>query len=227
MVSNSPLAADSASNRSTRAAGIAIGISSLAMILVMTHHPEVEADTTRAFVKGAAEIAGLTRLVHGAALGALALAVYGFWGLADRLGRYDEWSRAGWVAFLTGALGGGGAGMVNGFVAPALASRYAEASTQTLAALQPVLAFAGELAELLAQHAVFGWSIALVCWSVTLLRSRSAKILAILGFVAGAGPLIALTTGHLPMTVAGFGAFVAAQAVWSLAVAVQLIRGRL
>jgi hypothetical protein len=47
------------------------------------------------------------------------------------------------------------------------------------------------------------------------------------GCVVGAGAVVALLSGRLPMNVHGVGAFVLAQAVWGVAVAVLLMRNRL
>ena len=72
------------------------------------------------------------------------------------------------------------------------------------------------------------WSVAVMMWSGALaMRPGTMRAIGIAGLVAGAAPVAALAAGHLPMSIHGFGAFVLVQAAWYLAVAVQLLHGRL
>jgi hypothetical protein len=71
-------------------------------------------------------------------------------------------------------------------------------------------------------------AIALVFWSIALTqRMGVARTIGILGIVLGFAPLVALAIGYLPMDIHGVLAFIVTQTVWSIAVGVLLIRGRI
>ena len=49
----------------------------------------------------------------------------------------------------------------------------------------------------------------------------------VMGLIVAGLPLIALVAGYLPMDIHGFGGFVLVQSLWYLAIAAQLVRGRM
>jgi hypothetical protein len=67
------------------------------------------------------------------------------------------------------------------------------------------------------------------CCSVRVISYDKAvpRAIAVLGYVAGGLPFVAVLTGHLPANVHGFGAFVLAHVVWCLAVAGLVAAGGL
>lgn len=208
-----------------RAAGLAIGVGTLISLAVMSHHPVVRADDIQEFVEQVVHLASMTRIVHGAALLGLAILVLGFWGLVDHLGKSLTTVRAGWIAYVVGTLAAGSAGILNGFVAPAVAERYTDAAAATLDALRPALVSTGALENTVAQLSVIGWSLAMAFWSLALWRRTNHRVLAGIGLVAALVTLVTLGLGRLPMSVAGYGMVIAGQAVWNLGVAIALYRG--
>ncbi len=135
--------------------------------------------------------------------------------------------RAGRVAYLAAAVAGAAAGLVDGFVVPGLAARYADRPADQLESLRPVLAVCREANQACSRATVVAASVAVVLWSVHIGRRGGRRWLAVLGVAAGGVPTGLLLAGRLPMDVHGFGGFVLAQGVWTLAVAVTLLRGRL
>ena len=85
---------------------------------------------------------------------------------------------------------------------------------------------AGILCDWFGAHALLGSAVLL--WSLALVgRPGLSRGVGVLGCIAGAGLIVTLLSGHLPMNVHGVLAFLLAQTVWSLGVAVQLIRNRI
>lgn len=218
-----------------RWSGLALMVGGAALFAVMTHHPEPSARDMSTFFEQVRGFAALNRVVHGGALGAVLLLVFGFFGMIRVIDRYSVGLRASQVLFAFGSLAGAAAGLLNGFLGPALAFRYETADLETLEVVRPVASAANEVAQLCAQGSVIGWSGALLLMGGFLVararekgpRSRAQLWSGSLAVFCGLPPLVSILAGWLAVDVFGYTLFVASQVVWFVVAGWLLRRGSL
>jgi hypothetical protein len=162
---------------------------------------------------------GLSRLVHGAMIALLSIILAGFVHFSLRRGLLNPFVLLALVAYGISAFAHVGAGTINGFIVPALAERTQEHD------LFQLLWVANQT---LAKLGVNATSVAFILWSAHLLKSGplSNRVVALVGFAAGAYPIAALALGWLKMDVAGAFVIYAVHSVWTALVGVQLLRGK-
>lgn len=188
-------------------------------IFFMMHHPHGghgggAVDGLRAAAAGA----GLVRGVHGALIAVMFLYAYAHTALARALGLERPLALAGLVAYLGGASALGLAGVLNGFVHPALAEHYADAGPSLAEMVQVAVRAQWELNQALAAVGALAISAALLAWSLLLLGLRGAwRWIGALGLAVGAGAGLGLLGGWIELDVHGFGRVVFAQAAWAAA----------
>ena len=118
------------------------------------------------------------------------------------------------------------AALADGFITPEFVGRFQGRPTAELEMMKEIMVFCGIGIRVCTRFAVVTMSIAVLFWSVALLRgSGPVRAVGLLGWLAGAIPLIGLSIGLLPMNVHGVLTFMLTQTVWSTAVAVLLVRG--
>jgi hypothetical protein len=211
---------------SSRTYGILLGLGSILMVVFIAMHPSMHGHDSEDFIEEIVRGAAFNGFVHGVIMVISGVVLLGLLGFADRLGMSRLVSRAGLVAYGVGWLSSLGAAAVHGFVVPGVVSWH-EGGTPTIEQLSPILGLCAVTGSLLAQIDMVGMSVAAVLWSILLLRRAGAtRAIGVLGLLCGLLPLLALVTGHLPMSLHGFGTFILAQAIWYLAIAIQLVRGR-
>jgi hypothetical protein len=189
------------------AAGLSLGISTLALLATMAMHP-----TGHDVVQGAASTLHRNAAVHTMAILAMPLALYGLLVLTRRLTAPN----LPWIALLFYALAcaaGMCAAVASGFIAPKVADDAV------------LFHYTGLLNQGFALVFVLAASIAIVLWSIALLRQIAW--LGVLGLIVGTLTFLAVGSGHVRLNVHGFGAVVVAHAVWMVCVAVVLARGTL
>ena len=210
-----------------RIAGVVLAIGSVITAVFMAIHPTGHGHDAATYLADLAEGAAFGGLVHGTLMASSCLLMAGLWGLADRLGSGLMLVRIGLIAYLVGVLSGIGAATINGFVLPGIALRHGSDKPEVIDRLRAILALCIEANGTLARIDVFATSTAVLLWSAVLaMRPGPGRGVGIFGLICGAGPLVALLAGRLPMNIHGFGAFILAQVIWTLAVAVLLVRGR-
>ena len=207
-----------------RASAVIIGGGSLLMALVMTHHPTGHGDSLPGAVQGVMQVSGLNAMVHGALLAIIGLLAVGYAGFADGLAQ-PRLARAGRLAYFAGALAMSVAGLTNGFIAPGLIKALASAGE--VAAAKPVLAALWQLNQAFAAAGVVAIGVAVVLWSVALIRQGGlGRWIGAAGGMVNAALLVALIGGWLVLDVHGFGLFVLIQAIWGVALAASMLWGR-
>ncbi|HSS06115.1 MAG TPA: hypothetical protein VLK83_03150 [Rhodanobacteraceae bacterium] len=210
-----------------RIAGIVLVAATLLSILMMAHHPSVGAHDAAAAVAEMSAKADLSRIVHGVLIALIGAEFFAFLVLCDRLGAGRNVVRAGLVAYAIGTGAMIGAALISGFVISALASHYDGLSAADAATFVDLsrLSMAGNQA--LAKLGVLAMSAAIIAWSIALLRDRTNRWLAVVGFIAGAAPAVALLAGAIRLDVVGMTIVVLCQAVWNVFAGVQLIRAKI
>ncbi len=217
---------ETAESASARRAGIVLVAATIVSIVAMAHHPSVGSHEPGAAIAEIGTKATLSRIVHGVLIALMGLELYAFAVFADRIGARRDAVRVGFVAYAIGVGAMIGAATISGFVITSLAAHYADAGADPSAfANLARLATTGNQA--LAQLGTIAISAAILAWSIALLRDRSNRWLAIIGFAASVLPALALVAGVIRLDVTGMTLVVVAEAIWNLAVGVALIRGKL
>jgi hypothetical protein len=226
MASESISAVSGARLPSGRLAGASIALAWLLSLGFMAHHPVIHGHGLENLVTEMQRQAAADRIVHGALIGLLGFLLHGFTCLASRLGLDSFVVRAGLIAYAMAAGGMVAAALADGFITPEFIGRFHGRPTAELETMKEIMAFCGVGIRVCTRFGVVAMSIAVVLWSVALLRGHGlVRAVGILGWLAGAAPLFAMPMGLLPMEVNGVLAFMLAQAAWSGAVAMLLVRG--
>jgi hypothetical protein len=214
-----------ASERSFRSAGVMLVVLALLTVVFMAMHPVSGASGVADFAGRAERGMHLNALVHGVQISLLLLMVPCFLFIADVLGSGRLVVRIGLVLMVLGATGGVAAGLINGFMVPATAARYAGAEPATLEGLEAVLRLCQSANGACARTSVFGLSLAAVIWgSCLVVRPGVARAAGVVGVLSGFVPLALHFAEHLAMDVRGFGLFVVLHAAWAVAAGIVLIR---
>jgi hypothetical protein len=209
--------------RGTIAGVIIVACGALA-VFAMAHHPSVEARTPAEAIREIGRIGAVNQVVHGAMIAIITALLFGFAIFSMRRGLAKEAVLGGFVAQAIGTAAMIVAAMTSGFLIPGIAVRYAAASPAGLQFAAQVIAICAEIIQLFGKLGVIGMTLAVVLWSVDLVRVPGpVRMTGILGFAAGAlAVAMLLFAGHLtPQTL---GIIVLGQAVWYCAVGVLLIR---
>jgi hypothetical protein len=107
------------------------------------------------------------------------------------------------------------AAVMDGLVAPNVMRRILEAGAGAGEPWQAALRYNFEVNQAYARLYAMASSIAVIFWSVSILRSRVlARGLGIYGVLFSAVAVIVVASGRVPMDVHGFGAIVLGQAIW-------------
>jgi urea transporter len=204
--------------------GIALIAGSLGGVVTMIFHP------SGADLIGPAEHVirhneMMTVVAHSLALVSIPLSLFGYVYLSYRLG----WGRAATIAALVAygfaSVAAMGAAVASGFVAPAITRRMPAADESARQVLQTVFHYNGYLNQGFAKVFVVASSVAVILWSITLLKSSGfARIIGVIGCVVGIVSLAAFFGGHLRLNVHGFGLFIFAQSAWAILVGALLCR---
>jgi hypothetical protein len=205
-------------------AGVVIAACGALAVFAMAHHPSVETHTAAETIREIGRIGATNQIVHGAMIAILAALLFGFAVYSLRRGLAKEAVLGGFIAHAIGTAAMIVAATVSGFLVSDIASRYATAAPNNLQFAVQVIAICGEIIQLFGRLGVIGMSLAVVLWSIDLVRLTGvARAAGILGFVAGAFALAMLVFGgHLtPQTL---GAIVLGQAIWYCAIGALLIR---
>jgi hypothetical protein len=189
--------------------GAALLVLALLSIGVMTHHPVADGHGAA----GIARVAGLSQFVHGVLVALLFAGLL----LVDEFTRRrmpdGALRRAGRTLYGAGTIALAGAGLVNGFVVPWLAVRYADGSAAE--ALDVALHLAGYINRALANAGVIGWSAGIAAWSLGLWSAGGrARVLGGYGLLGAAVLVPLLLFGVLRLNVMGMLAAVAVVVIW-------------
>jgi hypothetical protein len=208
---------------SERAAALALLIGTLLPVLVIGLHPTAHDLTSDG--GGSRQIA-VNYLVHGVALAAQPVLLFGLLGLTRFLDRADLATLA-LVVYGFGIVAVMNAAVLSGFVAPAVIERMADASGGPTDASQALLSYTGFLNRAFADLSVIASGVAILLWSAAIWRTgRLARAVAVLGFVAGMVLTLGVLSGHLRLNVHGIIVTTLLQGCWLVTVAVQLLTRR-
>jgi hypothetical protein len=203
-------------------------VASVLSVVLMAFHPSLHHGTTAEAIAEIAEKGRVNAIVHGGLIALAGLLLACFWSFAERLDLRHPAVRIGAVAYACGTATLAGAAVVNGFVVSGLGAHYAGRPAADLEALCHLMNLCGVANQTLARIGVVATSTAIVAWSLILAgRGGSPRGVGVFGVLAGGATAVAIVCGLLPLNVHGMGAVVLLQSIWSVAVGVVWMRGRL
>ena len=193
-----------------RFGGAALIAAAAGTVLAMAHHPV------------GAHSGALGPAVHAAMIAFVALTAFGFASFAAARGAARPAILAGLVLYASALFGHVGAATINGFVVPALAGRGPGAVDHDIFLL------AWEANQALAKLGVIASSFAFLFWSLDFLgrSGAEARVIGMVGLVAGIAPPALLLAGVIEMDVRGAFLVYAVQAAWGVCVGLHLVRRR-
>lgn len=204
-------------------AGWMLIVGTLISFITMAMHP-----TAHLMLDDFARYAPRNVIAHGIALVAVPLTLVGYGALARRLQPHSgAWARLGHacLAIAQGAVSV--AAVASGLVATTMASRILASTGTEQDLARALLGYTGAINQAFAAVFVVGWSVAMVVWSVAILRRAALpRALGWYGLVVGTVLLAVTALGRLRLDVHHFGLIVLAQGVWTLAAGAQLVRTR-
>lgn len=214
-----------AARHEDRGSALCMFIGTAIVLAAMSVHPTAHTRDLATFFRETADGALLNRAVHGSAIAGMWISFCGQCGFALALGIRRPVVRLGLIFALVGAIVLTGAATANGVILPWLAERYVEANAAAQESARPLLVYTTAANRACDHIGIVALGLGLAAWSFVLLRSASARPLAIAGVLCGIGPIVALFVGKLPMTVHGFGLFALIQGLWIVAAGIALRKG--
>jgi hypothetical protein len=211
-----------------RGAGIALVIATAAEILAMAHHPSVETHDIAPAIEQIGRFATLAGVVHGVLIALLFGVLYAFTEFCRRRGFARPLVRAGLIAYAAGVIAMMFAAIVSGFVMAHFAQLGLHATDAELRTTAQLLNLCGVLNQAFANVGAVAMSVAIMLWSLDLLRGAGAvRLVGVLGLVVGLLPAAGLLLGLLHLNVQGMMQVVLLQSLWNIGVGVLLARGAL
>jgi len=206
-----------------RAAGMALGASSVLSLLLVAMHPTIHTAPAGEVLDQLIKSRTLDGFVHGSLIALLVGFLFGFTGFAIRLGLSRGPVLLGLIAYGVGVIATIGAAVIDGFVGPAFAAHVP--ADQATVALD-ILIFASVAIQDLTKLGFIGLSLGILACSVPLLGDRGlGRTTGWLGLVAGALPavfILAVDPGLGPHVLI---MILLVQAIWNIAAAALLLRG--
>jgi hypothetical protein len=207
----------------TRLAGIALIAGSAAMIITMASHPQ----SIPANPDVAEAVAHMLIAVHSLALASVPVLFLGAWGLSRRLDAPGRMAMVGLVLYGFALVAVTSSAVFDGLVAPSLIRRIVAATPANHDLWQLAMLYNFELNQAFARLFAVASSIAILLWSVAIVRRGVlSRAVGIYGCVIAPLIIVAVASGLLTPNVHSFGALIFAQASWFVAVGAQLYSGR-
>jgi hypothetical protein len=171
------------------------------------------------------QVIRLNIAVHSLALASIPVLFLGAWGMSRRLDGGDRLAWAGLVLFALASIAVMNAGTLNGLVAPKLMRQIVAATPETRGTWQMMLNYNFQVNQAFARVYAVGSSLAILLWSVSILRYRTlGRGVAIYGVVLGLVTSVAICSGLLTPDRHGFAILIFGQAIWFLLVAGMMWR---
>ena len=206
-----------------RKAGIALIVGSLGGLLTMHIHPSGAVSITTS--AQLAQLATASGIAHSLGLISVLSLFLGACGLARRLGGPDCISFAAIVTYGFACIAEMIAAAVSGFIVPQIMNYMLRDAPANAHEWQVVTTGIFQINQGMAQIFSVGASIAIILWSVSVLRNGGlSRWVAIYGCVFAPFIIAAVSSGHLRLDVRGMAAIMLSQAIWFILAGAQLCR---
>jgi hypothetical protein len=202
--------------------GLALILGSVGSIITMGLHPtghdlQVPGQFT--------PVMHMVVAVHALALICLPVMFLGAWGLSRSLASPNRLSMMALVFYGFASVAVMNAAAISGFMSPYIAKQMAEADPAMHDTWHMMMHFSGQLNQAFAMVFVVAASIAILLWSISMLKSKKFwTSVGIYGCILGPATIIAVVSGHVTLGVHGFGMIVLCEAIWYAFVGVTLMR---
>ncbi len=210
-----------------RVGGIVLVVSSLLSALVMAHHPSVHSPDIATALQTLKGLATLGGWVHGILIGLMLVTLWALTEFCRQRGFERPLVRAGLVSYCAGVFAMTVAAAVSGWITPAIAGFIPAPTDADLRTLALLINLSGTVNQTMADIGAVAMSAGIFFWSVGLVHSiGAARLTGVLGILIGLAPALGLIAGAFHLNVTGMLAVVLMQSLWTLAVGVLLIAGK-
>ncbi|ESQ89844.1 hypothetical protein ABAC460_11110 [Asticcacaulis sp. AC460] len=201
--------------------GWLLGLSTLAALAFISHHPTANLGHPEDGLNNILAVAAQGQQVHGALTVMVLLFATGFSGFAWRLGISHPLVMAGWLSYVGGSLVMMFAALFDGFIIADIAARMGDHPETAYGLIQ----FSGIVIQAVARLAFVLTALSSVFWGLALLHYKGlTRGLGALSLAVGTASLACLLLTTIGFDVGRLLIYMAAQAVWHMAVALWLIR---
>ena len=203
-----------------RKSGIALIAGSLGTLLTMVIHPTATASLT---AEQADHLMAKSGIAHSIAMVSVLLMFLGAFGLARRIAAADCISFAAIVTYGFACVAVLIAAAVSGFIVPAIFKHMLRDVSANAPQWHIVIDGVFQINQAFAQIFSVAASIAISLWSVSALRNGGlGRGVAIYGCVIAPLIILGISIGHIRLDVHGMAAIALGQAIWFIAVGIQL-----
>jgi hypothetical protein len=203
-------------------AALALALFAVVGVVAIVHHPTLVVREPREALAGIVRLASLDRIVHGSLIGMIAALVFALTIFSIRCGIERASTLAALVSYGLGSVMNTCAALLDGFVLPDIAHRYAEASPPDVSIATAMLFGLFSAIQEFTKVGLVMTSAGIVLWSFGFVRLPRDRPTAILGAVCGVAALLLVVVGG-PLTPRTLLPIVALQAVWYVAIAGWLL----
>lgn len=204
----------------SRLGGLAWIVAAAALLVTMSLHPTGHELFEPGRFDGGARLA---RITHALALSSLPFSFLGGLALARRLATPGRTALVALVVHGFSLAAVMLAAIASGFVAPRLVAEILESPEGN--AWKALMHYNWALNQACTQVYVVGSSVAILLWSLVIVRTRTLAFgLGMLGLVLAPLTILALLSGHVRLDVHGFGLIVVGQSLWTIGAGVSLWR---
>jgi hypothetical protein len=209
-------------------AGLILIFAALATLTAVSHHPVIKARNTEDFFAQIPQTAFSDRLVHGALIFCGLLLLSAFCRFAQRQGIQRNPVLLGLIFYAVGTGALIFAAMIDGFFVPAIGMSYLHADGSTVETGFALLRSCSIAIQLFTKASIIATSIAIVLWSISIVRvGRTAMLAAAVGVLAALAQFSILIYGGQVITAHTIVFVVVAQMIWYFVIGILLTRGRL
>lgn len=198
-------------NASYKTSGICLLIGCFLMFITMVMHP------TGGDIDHIMKIWVVAVASHAIAIASIPFLAVGFWGLERRLQEADFLSKLSLAIIFTGLVAVMIAAAINGLAYPIYAEIYKDASSETLAAIEPVTRFSFSL-----NHAMDYIFMGAVCastmlWSLAIYQTKALPMwLGHIGMLLAIAAVVMWILGFVFVDLHGFRIFIFGWVIWVL-----------
>ena len=210
------------------AAGITMILCAAVSVVAVAHHPAIEHATTAADVLAQmVRLSGVDEAVHGILIVAACGLLFGLAAFAARRGLHDDAVLAGLVAYGVGTVAVIAAALIDGFLLPAIAARYATAPPPRPATAVQIITVCAAAVQIATKTWLLATSFAVLAWSFGLLRYRGPLRVTGAGGIVSTVLVLAVLAFSATLNPHNLGAVVVLQTLWYVAVGALMTRGEL
>lgn len=199
---------------------VALVTASILSMFFMWHHPEIGSHDVQGQIAEINHKAFSSRIVHGVLIALLLPYCLGFMQFVQSRKTQGGVSNIALLSFVLGCSLMVGAALISGFIIPAVASSYIGAGDTELIVFKAIQRLSWHSNQALANTGTIAWLVAIILWSLTLVREvLIIKVSAVLFSITAAVTLLFFVLGLFSLNVAGMTFVVFLLAAFSLYVA--------